>query len=162
MSWEFLLETNGPYVHVIAGSAEGMREVVMGLDGLRERGLETRWLRASKMRTANALFDEIAAALQFPPYFGENWDALDECLNDLDWLEGDGAALFILDAEQLLQDAPPEDGRIFFEILQAAESNLPFHIVMQTQDTATVMEGLKALEVESRLLPPLPQGLDAM
>jgi hypothetical protein len=126
------------------------------MGGLREQGLETRWLRASKMRTANELFDEFAAALQFPPYFGENWDGLDECLNDLDWLEGDGAALFILDADQLLSDAPPEDARILFEILEAAESNLPFHIVMQTQDTTTVLEGLKALDVEARLLPPLP------
>lgn len=155
MSWEFLLETDEPHVHVIAGSADAMCEAVMGMDGLRERGLETRWLRGSKMRTANALFDEFAAALQFPPYFGENWDGLDECLNDLDWLDGDGAALFILDADQLLRDAPPEDGRILFEILQAAESNLPFHIVMQTQDTTTVMEGLKAMDVETRLLPPL-------
>ena len=156
MSWEFLLKTEEPHVHIIAGSAERLCEAVMGMEGLREQGLETRWLRASKMRTANALFVEFAAALQFPPYFGENWDALDECLNDLEWLDGDGAALFILDADQLLQDAPPEDGRILFEILQAAESNLPFHIVMQTQDTTTVMEGLKALDVESRLLPPLP------
>jgi hypothetical protein len=156
MSWEFLLRTEEPHVHVIAGSAESLCEAVMGMEGLREQGLETRWLRASKMRTANALFDEFAAALQFPPYFGENWDALDECLNDLDWLEGDSAALFILNADLLLTDAPPEDGRILFEILQAAESNLPFHIVMQTQDTTTVLEGLKAMDVETRLLPPLP------
>ncbi len=156
MSWEFLLETNEPHVHVIAGSAEGLCEAVMGMGGLRSRGLETRWLRAARMRTADALFNEFAAALQFPPYFGENWDALDECLNELDWLDGDSAALFILDADQLLQDAPPEDGRILFEILQAAESNLPFHIVMQTQDTTTVMAGLRAMDVESRLLPPLP------
>ena len=156
MSWEFLLETAEPHVHIIAGSAEKLCEAVLGMEALREQGLETRWLRASKMRTANALFDEFGAALQFHPYFGENWDALDECLNDLDWLQGDGAALFILDADQLLQDAPPEDGRILFEILQAAESNLPFHIVLQTQDTTTVMEGLKAMDVEARLLPPLP------
>ncbi len=156
MSWEFLLRSEEPHVHVIAGPAEGLCEVVMGLDGLREQGLETRWLRGSKMRTANGVFDEFAAALQFPPYFGENWDALDECLNDLDWLQGEGAALFILDADQLLQDAPPDEGRILFEILQAAESNLPFHIVMQTDNVDTVMEGLQAMGVEARLLPPLP------
>lgn len=155
MSWEFLLKTETPHVHVIPGSAEQIFEAVMGMETLREQGLETRWLRASKMRTAKALFDEFSAVLQFPPYFGENWDALDECLNDLDWLEGDGAALFIMNADQLLQDAPPEDGRILFEIMQAAESNLPFHIVLQSRDANTVMEGLKAMGVEARLLPPL-------
>lgn len=155
MNWEFLLKNEEPHIHVMAASVEDLCEAVMGMEALREQGLETRWLRASKMRTAKALFDEFAAALQFPPYFGENWDALDECLNDLDWLEGDGAALFILNADQLLQDAPPEDSHILFEILQASESNLPFHIVMQSRDSQTVLGGLQSMGVEARLLPPL-------
>jgi hypothetical protein len=33
-----------------------------------------------------ALLDELHRRLHFPDYFGDNWDALDECIRDLSWL----------------------------------------------------------------------------
>lgn len=36
--------------------------------------------------TKAALLEELDRRLQFPDYFGENWDALDECIRDLSWL----------------------------------------------------------------------------
>ena len=58
------------------------------------------------MRTVSALFDETAAALQFPDYFGENWDAFDECLSDMDWLPVSvGIVLVIDDPLVVLADA---------------------------------------------------------
>lgn len=32
-------------------------------------------------------FCDMASAFRFPEYFGYNWDALDECICDLDWLK---------------------------------------------------------------------------
>lgn len=44
-----------------------------------------------------AFLQAIADAMLFPRYFGQNWDALEDCLTDLDWLNGDR---FILLYEQ--------------------------------------------------------------
>jgi hypothetical protein len=46
---------------------------------MRAAGLIAVVVRGRKMRTRNALYDELGAALQFPSYFGENWNAVHEC-----------------------------------------------------------------------------------
>ncbi|MHB8294702.1 MAG: barstar family protein [Acidimicrobiales bacterium] len=68
-------------------------------------GLTVRGLRGRKMRTYADLFDESAAALQFPWYFGENIHAFDECIADLEWLPARaGYVLVISEPELLLSD----------------------------------------------------------
>lgn len=104
-------------------------------------------LRGSKMLTISSLFNEFSAALQFPYYFGENWGAFDECLNDLDWLSGDAFILVIMDAEKTLTEGHPEQFKTLLDILQNTCSEWngsvhdfpdpfrkfkPFHIVFHT------------------------------
>jgi RNAse (barnase) inhibitor barstar len=33
------------------------------------------------------LFEALRKELHFPPYFGNNWDALSDCLRDFSWVE---------------------------------------------------------------------------
>lgn len=70
----------------------------------------SRELRAPRMRTVAGVFDEFAAALQFPYYFGANKDAFDECLRDLaeSLGEADGYVLLVRNAPDLLADQPAE------------------------------------------------------
>ena len=146
MSWDFLLENSGPCLCVTGGRADDLCDAVLAQEDLRSKGLMTRWLRGSRMRTKQGLLDEFAAALQFPTGMGMNWDSFDECLNDLEWLEGEAAALFIFDAEQLLADAPPDDQATLFEILDA-EGDVPVHFVLQSEEADTLLAGLQAMGV---------------
>lgn len=70
-----------------------------------EAGLAARVVRGRKVRTLQGLFDEFAAALQFPTYFGENVDAFDECIADLECLPpGSGYVIVIVEPDELLAD----------------------------------------------------------
>lgn len=41
------------------------------------------------------LLKNIASALNFPDWFGHNWDALEDCLTDLSWRDAPGYVLLI-------------------------------------------------------------------
>lgn len=102
------------------------------------------WLRASRMRTRQGLMDEWAAAAQFPPHFGGTWDALRDALADLP----EGGTFLVLEAEQLLQDAPPAELATLAEVLRAAQEDLQpraFRLILQAEAGAydTLVEGLR-------------------
>lgn len=40
-----------------------------------------------KINGVEHLFDELSEKLRFPNYFGRNWDAVNDCLNDFMWIE---------------------------------------------------------------------------
>ncbi len=68
-----------------------------------------RVLRGHKVRSFQALMDEFGAALQFFDGFGENWDALDECLRDLnEWLPSNAYILVITHPESVLEEEPAQ------------------------------------------------------
>jgi hypothetical protein len=47
----------------------------------------------SGLRNRNALFKALSEELGFPDYFGNNWDALSECLRDLSWIHSHRVAI---------------------------------------------------------------------
>ena len=52
------------------------------------------------------LLRALATALDFPPYFGRNWDALADCLMDLAWLPAVGKVLLFAHPAPLIRRAP--------------------------------------------------------
>jgi hypothetical protein len=121
-------------------------------------GLTVRVVRGRKMRTVQGLFDEFAAALQFPWYFGDNWAAFDECVADLEWLPPrSGYVVVISDAREVLVTATATELGVLVTTLTDAWSGLgtpvtrgewwdrpavPFHVVLAVDagDSAAVRE----------------------
>jgi Barstar (barnase inhibitor) len=105
---------------VIEADAKSSAEVVLGW---RDAGLTVRAVRGRKMRTVEDMFDEMAAALQFPNYFGENWPAFDECLADMDWLPMNvGIVVLVHDAADVLADTAEVELGVLVRSIEAARS----------------------------------------
>ena len=64
----------------------------------------------------NELLARFAGGLQFPPWFGANWDALEDCLTDLSWLKADGHVLLIEGVSGL----PADDFGVLKDVLSSS------------------------------------------
>jgi RNAse (barnase) inhibitor barstar len=112
-------------------------------------GFLMRTIEGKKCRTSSSLFDEFAQALSFPEYFGHNWDALEECLADFEWLPAKGYILLISDAQAVLPNDEEEYETLLEVLNDAGEAwskgqtvdgrSVPFHAVfaVTAQDKST-------------------------
>lgn len=58
-----------------------------------------------------------AEALRFPSYFGENWDALNDCLSDLSWIAEKN---ILISHHDMPLTTVPTDRSIYLDILANA------------------------------------------
>jgi hypothetical protein len=63
--------------------------------------------------TESHLILSLAEQLRFPSYFGENWNALEECLRDLSWLE----ERIVIVVHNDVPDIPDHSLRVYIDIL---------------------------------------------
>jgi hypothetical protein len=73
------------------------------LDAARGSRLDVVSVDLRGVKAKRGLLDAFAAALEFPRWFGGNWDALEDCLGDLSWRKGEGRVLLIGGAGGLLR-----------------------------------------------------------
>lgn len=100
-------------------------------------GLQAYKIDLGKVRSKNQLLDAFAKALNFPDRFGKNWDALNDCLSDLEWL-GDEGRVVILANCQAFATSHEEDFALLLELLEGAtvsskEDGKPFWVFVQKQ-----------------------------
>lgn len=71
------------------------------------------------VRDTKDLLRAVANALCFPAYFGENWNALFDCLRDFHWTDKRSIVLVHEDVPQI----PANDLKVYLEILRDAVSD---------------------------------------
>jgi RNAse (barnase) inhibitor barstar len=92
-------------------------------------------------RDKNAFMNAMATALQFPDYFGHNWDAFYDCLLDLQHGHFAGTLLVLRDTSAFARAEPEEFAAAMAAVDDAAES-------WKTEDKALIA----VVELESPAL----------
>lgn len=86
------------------------------LSATRGSDLQVARIPLREVRDKQALLAAIARALDFPDWFGGNWDALEDCLTDLSWRTAGGHVLVLEGAQDLARD----DAGVLIDVLSAA------------------------------------------
>ena len=72
-----------------------------------------------KIERKEQLLNHLSVTLRFPKDFGHNWDALEECLADLEWVDGEGYVIYYDHIDPLLE-AHPDQFETLVEIVRDA------------------------------------------
>ena len=138
MNTDILTQTNTPQLHALIAESSAARDTLRALAG---KSILVRFVRGKKATTLADFYNEMSAALQFPLYFGGNWDALADCLGDPSGLEAEhGMVVVISDAGRLLESAGPADLDTFARVISATcahwrqAKHQPFHVVFMAEN----------------------------
>lgn len=112
-----LMQPTEHWLHVLTGDESKTFDQSRAWERESKGRLIVRQVRGDRARSEQALFDEFSAAWQFPPYFGNNWDALEECLADLAWLPGQAYVLVIRSGLALLESGSEKEQARFWSVV---------------------------------------------
>jgi len=157
MKIESLKDVVQPWVIKIIGN------IVLLIESLQQQiGKENLFvLNGVNMKTYDGLYDEFANVFKFPDYFGRNLNALDECLNDLEWLNINMILIVVTNSDYVLCEENDAGCETIIEIFEDAGTEwskpvehgeqwdrdpIPFHAIMQAEK-----EGAKAIDDLSEL-----------
>jgi len=91
------------------------------------------YIDGDKIVDKQSFLKEFAVKMRFPDYFGYNWDAFDECITDLEWLNQNGFIIFYKNFNKFKINQP-EDWKIATDVLLEAveywkQRNIPMLII---------------------------------
>jgi len=125
----------GRPITLCVGPAEDFIAILDNLPSQTRISTDIRLLNGEHMMSTGALFSEFVANLEFPSYFGRNWDAFDECMADLEWVGADAYLVTVLDGGAVLRDEQ-DDLAVFVAIMVSVAEEwqtrgVPFHTLLQ-------------------------------
>jgi RNAse (barnase) inhibitor barstar len=135
MDYEQVLSDPGE-AGIFARPADGA-----ALDAAAERAGLTRWtVDLAGVKTKDELLAALARRLEFPEWFGGNWDALNDVLGEMAWEQPGGVVLTLAHCGELAQ-ADPESLETALEVLDNVaegcyDEDIPFWVFVDGIDPA--------------------------
>lgn len=135
---ELLTGRRAPGVHLWRTDR---REAARGVTEAERAGRRVFWLDGQGVRDKPEFLRRCAEEFSLPSYFGHNWDALQDCLNDLAWAPATRGYLVVFDHWQELATADPDAYRTALEIFETAveywrRTTTPMNVVLLAEPEA--------------------------
>ena len=105
------------------------------VDEVTDQGWRAFYVDGAAVMDKASFLDAFAVALDFPSYFGQNWDAFEECLTEMTWAPGTGYVILWDDVANFADAAPEqwETAQAIFN--QAADywqaRDVPFYLLVR-------------------------------
>jgi hypothetical protein len=100
-----------------------------------EQDCQLFYIDGSIITSKSTFLQQFAQVMQFPDYFGHNWDAFWDCLTDLEWIPSDRYVI-LYDQPEGFSQHEPQEWETALDILRSAveswcEIDRPLYILFQ-------------------------------
>lgn len=142
---KILSAATGPYFLTAEGDAHAISDVTRKVIYDLSWSIDLRKVHGDRIKSLDDIFNEFSAVYQFPEYFGCNWDAFDECMNDLDWINSNAFAMLLLNFDSMVTNCEPHNIQVLIKILNNTclnwkngsedgfqKRDTPFHIIFHS------------------------------
>ncbi len=102
-----------------------------------EYGFQLFYINGKNVTSKAEFFQASAETMNFPDYFGYNWDAFNDCINDLSWFSAAGYILLYSQPDNLAQNDHSE-WLIALDVFQEAveywaRTDTPMYVLLKTE-----------------------------
>lgn len=151
-----MFDLHAPHIHIIECDYKKISTILIND---KDDNVFSGIIDGNKLYNKQDVFQEFKDVFKIPSYFGYNWDALDECLNDLDWITADKYILIIKDFNNV--KAQKKDIKLLIDIMLSVINEwvngryynssfptepTPFHIILHCE-TGKIQEVIDMLKL---------------